>query len=39
MRKVRLGKTDIYVNAVGLGCMGLTHASGIPLPKKQAAEI
>ena len=28
MKKKRLGKTDLYVNPVGLGCMGLSHAYG-----------
>lgn len=39
MRKVQLGKTDMYVNVIGLGCMGLSHASGTPTPKDEAIEI
>ncbi len=32
MKKRRLGNSEIYVNPVGLGCMGFSHASGDPLP-------
>ncbi len=39
MEKRRLGKTNMYVNPVGLGCMGLSHASGTPTPKDEAIKI
>ncbi len=29
----------MYVNPIGLGCMGLSHASGYPTPKEEAVEI
>ena len=29
MNQKRLGKTDLRVNPVGLGCMGLSHAYGV----------
>ncbi len=32
MKKRRLGNSEIYVNPVGLGCMGFSHVSGDPLP-------
>ena len=38
MEKRRLGKTEMAVNPVGLGCMGFSHASGDPTPQKQAVE-
>lgn len=39
MEKRRLGQTDMYVNMIGLGCMGLSHASGTPLPKEEAIQV
>lgn len=39
MEKRRLGNTDLYVNVIGLGCMGLSHASGMPLPKDEAIQV
>ncbi len=29
----------MYVNPIGLGCMGLSHASGTPTPKDEAVKI
>lgn len=37
--KRALGQSGIEVSPVGLGCMGLTHASGDPLPRADAARI
>lgn len=34
-----LGKSGIEVSAVGMGCMGLTHASGDPLPDDEAVRV
>jgi len=28
VKQKRLGRTDLYVSPVGLGCMGLSHAYG-----------
>lgn len=33
MRKRQIGNSDLYVNPVGLGCMGFSHASGDPTPE------
>lgn len=39
MQKRRVGQTDYYVNPIGIGCMGLSHAYGTPTPKSEAVEI
>ena len=36
MEKRKLGNSDLYVNPVGLGCMGFSHASGDPTEKDLA---
>lgn len=39
MKKRRLGQTNMFVNPVGLGCMGLSHAYGTAIPKSEAIEV
>lgn len=34
-----LGKSGTEVSAIGMGCMGLTHASGDPLPDDEAIRV
>ena len=34
-----LGSSGIAVSPMGMGCMGLTHASGAPLPDADAARV
>lgn len=36
MEKRRLGRSDVFVNPVGLGCMGFSHAMGEPVAKEEA---
>lgn len=38
MRKQKLGK-DLEVSAVGLGCMGMTHAYGYPADKEEMKKL
>ena len=35
----RLGKTDLFVNPVGLGCMGLSHAYGSAISKDEGIKF
>ena len=39
MEKRRLGKTNMYVNPVGLGCMGFSHAYGEAEDRETAVRI
>ena len=36
MKKRRLGATNLFVNPVGLGCMGFSHAYGAAIEKSEA---
>lgn len=36
MNKRKLGNSELYVNSVGLGCMGFSHASGDPMNHQSA---
>lgn len=38
MEKRQIGKTNMFVNPVGLGCMGFSHATGDPTPKEEAVK-
>lgn len=36
MKKRKLGNSELFVNPVGLGCMGFSHASGDPVDNETA---
>lgn len=38
MEQRKLGNSELYVNPVGLGCMGFSHASGDPTEKSVAVK-
>lgn len=38
MEKRKLGKSELYVKTVGLGCMGFSHASGNPVDNEAAVK-
>lgn len=38
MKKRKLGNSDLFVNPVGLGCMGFSHASGDPVENRTAVK-
>jgi len=39
VEKRQIGKSDLHVNTVGLGCMGFSHAYGVPIEKNEAIRI
>ncbi len=39
MEKRRLGRSNLEVSALGLGCMGLSHAYGPPVEKQQGVAL
>lgn len=39
MKQKRLGKTDLLVNPIGLGCMGLSHAYGAAISQDEGIEF
>ena len=39
MMKRQIGNTGLYVNSVGLGCMGLSHAYGSAVPMEEGIEF
>ncbi len=39
MQQRKLGRSDLQVSALGLGCMGMSHAYGPPMDKQEAISL
>ena len=39
MQKRKLGKSDLEVSAIGLGCMGMSFGYGPPMDKQEAISL
>ena len=39
MQKRRLGQSGLHISAIGLGCMGLSHALGRPVAKQEGIAL
>lgn len=39
MKQRILGASGIAISAVGMGCMGITHASGAPMPQEEGVRV
>ena len=39
MQKRKLGKSNLEVSVIGLGCMGMTYAYGPPADKKEMISL
>ena len=39
MEKRTLGRSNLEVSALGLGCMGMSHGYGLPSERKEASRL